>query len=186
MSVAEIDAFAASAKLAGFHVVDVRADHELVGPLGHLAGLSWIPLPELEARAQELAGRGPLLLVCRSGARSRKACEILEAQGVGPATNLAGGMIAWNRAKLAAEHPAPATLAELVTRIARWLAQVSAKSEAEARASLALWAAPEPFDPPTHQSVTRAIGSISRNFGSSAPPDIDLSTAAFDRWLMAL
>jgi rhodanese-related sulfurtransferase len=184
--VAEIDVREANARLGELQVVDVRADYELLGPLGHLPGLLWIPLPELEARAKELAGKGPLLMVCRSGARSRKACEIVAAQGIGPATNLAGGMIAWNRAGLPAAHPAPASLAELLGRVALWLAQTTQKSAADARALLEAAAAPASLEPPTPNGVARAIDALPGRFGPNAPPDLDLSLAAFRGWLAAL
>ena len=66
-------------------MVDVRAEHEFRGPLGRVRGSTLVPLPELEERARELPRGRPLLLVCRSGARSGKACEQLAALGIGPA-----------------------------------------------------------------------------------------------------
>jgi rhodanese-related sulfurtransferase len=53
--------------------VDVRETDERQA--GHMAGSVWIPLGELAARVAELPHDRPLVIVCRSGARSRPACE---------------------------------------------------------------------------------------------------------------
>jgi len=90
-----------------YRVVDVRELAEWHGELGHLAGSKLIPLGELEQRLEELRGEGPLLLVCRSGNRSGKACARLVELGFEAPTNLAGGMIAWNEAGLAVERTDP-------------------------------------------------------------------------------
>jgi rhodanese-related sulfurtransferase len=87
-------------ELARYRIVDVREPHEWTGELGRIAESLLIPLGELESRLEELRGEAPLLLVCRSGNRSGKAClRLLELGFVGP-TNLVGGMIAWNEAGL--------------------------------------------------------------------------------------
>ena len=86
MSVPEIDVDeAARRRQAGTPVVDVREPHEYVE--GHVPGAVLIPL-------------GEVLLVCRSGARSRRAAEHLLTQGV-QAVNVGGGTIAW----IEAGHP---------------------------------------------------------------------------------
>jgi rhodanese-related sulfurtransferase len=92
----EISPAEVAGKLDGYRVIDVREPEEFVGPLGHIAGAENVPLGTLEARAAELVGGGPLLLVCRSGNRSGKACERLVSLGAVAPTNLVGGMIAWN------------------------------------------------------------------------------------------
>jgi rhodanese-related sulfurtransferase len=92
-------------RLAEFYTVDVRADHEFRGPLGHIRDSVLIPLSDLEGRATEIPGGRALLFVCRSGKRSGVACEKLVELDVGPVTNLAGGMIAWNRAQLPLDRP---------------------------------------------------------------------------------
>jgi rhodanese-related sulfurtransferase len=57
-------------------------------------GSLWIPLGELQARAGELPRDRPLVIVCRSGARSGYAADALVAAGY-DASNLAGGLHAW-------------------------------------------------------------------------------------------
>jgi rhodanese-related sulfurtransferase len=186
-AVPEISPAQALARLAEFQVVDVRAEHEFRGPLGRVRGSTLVPLPELEARAHELPRGRPLLLVCRSGARSGKACEKLAALGIGPALNLAGGMIAWNRAGLPVEQTQPASLRELLDSAVAWLAQVGARDAATVRAELREAVAPLSLDEPTSASVARALelaeASLRR---SGAPPDLEPSLASFRRWLAAL
>ncbi|MFQ6673559.1 MAG: rhodanese-like domain-containing protein [Fidelibacterota bacterium] len=78
-------------------LLDVRTPEEFSGPLGHLEGAILIPVQELEQRVDELKevkGR-EIIVYCRSGNRSRVASEILVRHGF-MATNLLGGMKAWN------------------------------------------------------------------------------------------
>lgn len=95
-------------ELERYRVVDVRELQEWHGDLGRIRGSSLISLGEIEERLDELRGEGPLLLVCRSGNRSGKACARLIELGFDPPTNLAGGMIAWNEAGLPVERTEPA------------------------------------------------------------------------------
>lgn len=91
----------APARLGEFTVVDVRTPGEYAG--GHVPGAHNIPLDRLDEAAGALrtaAARGPLLVVCASGARSAKGCDRLAALGV-EAVSLDGGTGAW----AAAGHP---------------------------------------------------------------------------------
>jgi rhodanese-related sulfurtransferase len=88
----------AGAALAGGAVaIDVREPQEW--DAGHLDGAILIPLGELQARAGELPRDRPLVIVCRTGARSGYAADALVAAGY-DAGNLAGGLFAWNAAGL--------------------------------------------------------------------------------------
>lgn len=80
----------------GALLVDVREADEYREV--HAQGARLLPLSELEARAGELPGQ-ELLMICRSGARSMRAAEYLEAQGH-RAVNVAGGTNAWAEAGL--------------------------------------------------------------------------------------
>jgi rhodanese-related sulfurtransferase len=83
------------ARLRELTVVDVRDPGEFAS--GHLPGAHNVPLGHLDAALPALtaaAGRGEILVVCASGARSAIACERLAAHGI-PAANLAGGTAAW-------------------------------------------------------------------------------------------
>jgi rhodanese-related sulfurtransferase len=169
----------ASARLGDFLTVDVRGEHEFHGPLGHIRGALLIPLPELEARAKELPRDRALLLVCRSGVRSAKACAQLGALGFGPTTNLAGGMMAWGHAGLTVERPRYASPAALVENALAWLAQVTAQPLAAVRERLqgALAAAAEARNAAEAGRALDWVEQVARNGGN--PPDLGLSMTAF-------
>ncbi len=84
-------------------VLDVREDSEFKG--GHLLNAIHIPLGKLNDRIGELAKykSQPLVVICRSGNRSTSACASLGKQGFDQAYNLAGGIMAWEKAKLPLE-----------------------------------------------------------------------------------
>ncbi|MFE2267888.1 rhodanese-like domain-containing protein [Streptomyces lavendulae] len=87
----------ARARLDELTVIDVRTPGEYAS--GHLPGAHNVPLDRLDAALPALrsaAGRGALLVVCASGARSATACERLADQGIDAAT-LTGGTAAWIR-----------------------------------------------------------------------------------------
>ncbi|MFF2482552.1 rhodanese-like domain-containing protein [Paenibacillus sp. NPDC058071] len=74
------------------HLIDVREIDEWES--GHIKEAVSLPLSELAERYEELDKNAPLIMVCRSGNRSGKACDFLEAQGYN-VTNMTGGMLAW-------------------------------------------------------------------------------------------
>ena len=76
-------------------IIDVREPDEFSGSLGHIAQAKLMPLGDLERRAVELGGRGPIVTVCRSGARSAQAAVILQRLGISDVANLSGGMLRW-------------------------------------------------------------------------------------------
>ncbi len=82
----------------GIVLVDVRMPDEYEE--AHVPGAQLIPLPELAERVGEIPDADTVYVVCRSGARSMKACELLVAGGRG-AVNVAGGTMAW----IEAGHP---------------------------------------------------------------------------------
>jgi rhodanese-related sulfurtransferase len=84
----------------GALAVDVREAEEWQA--GHMGRSVWIPLGELAARAGELPRDRPLLIVCRTGARSAYAADALVAAGY-DARNLAGGLQQWVVADLPLE-----------------------------------------------------------------------------------
>lgn len=85
----------------GASAIDVREREEW--DAGHLPGSIWIPLVELAGRLDELPD-GPLLVVCRTGARSGYAADALTAMGR-DAANLAGGLAAWSQSGLPLDAP---------------------------------------------------------------------------------
>ena len=78
-------------------LLDVRTEREFTGALGHLGAAVLIPVQELEARIGELKSHkaGTIMVYCRSGNRSKTAADILAKHGF-RATNVVGGMKAWN------------------------------------------------------------------------------------------
>ena len=76
-------------------IVDVRENSEFTGSLGHVRGAQLVPLGELQARASEIARDKPVVVVCRSGARSAQALVLLQKAGFSEVANLAGGMLRW-------------------------------------------------------------------------------------------
>lgn len=75
----------------GRTVLDVRQPDEYES--GHVPGAALIPLDQLPDRLHEVAD-GTLHVICRSGARSLAACELLRSQGH-DAINVTGGTLAW-------------------------------------------------------------------------------------------
>ena len=81
-------------------VLDVRETGEFES--GHIPRAKHIPLGQLGKRLGELDAHKdkPVLVNCRSGARSARACGILKKAGFTTVYNLAGGILAWERANL--------------------------------------------------------------------------------------
>ena len=91
------------AGLAGAVLLDVRELAEWIA--GHAPQAIHIPLGELAERTGELPRSQTVVCICRSGARSMRAAELLDE--IGLAThNLSGGMRAWSDAGLAVVTPA--------------------------------------------------------------------------------
>ena len=85
---------------ADVQIVDVRESDEYTGILGHIAGAIFIPLGELKNRAGELSKDKPIVAVCRSGARSAHAAQMLDQSGFTKVANLSGGMLRWRGQRL--------------------------------------------------------------------------------------
>jgi rhodanese-related sulfurtransferase len=84
-------------------VIDVREPEEWNGSLGHIAQAKLIPLGQLAARAAEIDRNRPVVMACRSGARSAQAVVILQRLGFRNVVNLAGGIIRWRSSGIAVE-----------------------------------------------------------------------------------
>jgi hydroxyacylglutathione hydrolase len=74
-------------------LVDVRSRTEWDG--GHLGGALHVPLAFLPDRLDELPRDRPIVVYCRSGARSAIAASLLRASGFADVANLRGGIEAW-------------------------------------------------------------------------------------------
>jgi len=93
VSAPEIDVEALAALQAqGVPIIDVREVDEYVE--GHVSGAVLIPLGEVPDRVGEIPADAPVYIICKSGGRSMRAAEFLNAQGF-DTTNVAGGTMAW-------------------------------------------------------------------------------------------
>ncbi|MEU3602782.1 rhodanese-like domain-containing protein [Streptomyces sp. NPDC006798] len=102
----EYDADRARARLAVLTVIDVRTPGEYAS--GHLPGAVNVPLDQVRRAVPEIgaaAGRGDVLIVCASGARSAKARDLLAGRGVRTAS-LSGGTSGWAARGYPLERPA--------------------------------------------------------------------------------
>ncbi|WP_243356461.1 rhodanese-like domain-containing protein [Bacillus litorisediminis] len=74
------------------NIIDVREVDEVAA--GKIPGAIHIPLGLLEFRMHELDKSKEYIMVCRSGGRSGRACQLLESNGF-QVINMTGGMLDW-------------------------------------------------------------------------------------------
>jgi SulP family sulfate permease len=79
-----------------FLLIDVREPREYQG--GHIPQAELLPLRLIPKQGQTLPADCQLVLVCRTGRRSRLAAYILQDMGYNRVANLHGGMLAWEAA----------------------------------------------------------------------------------------
>jgi rhodanese-related sulfurtransferase len=92
----EIDSHTVKAIAAsGAHLIDVRTADEVAH--GVIDGAIHIPLHLLPLRAADIPQDKPVVMYCRSGARSAQACSFMASKGYGNMHNLSGGIMAWAR-----------------------------------------------------------------------------------------
>lgn len=98
-------------------LLDVRTPGEFEAQ--HIPGAYNVPLDTLGEHAAEIrAGvRDPIVLVCRSGQRARKAEEALKSTGMRNLHVLDGGMAAWTAARLPVRESRPRLSLERQVRI---------------------------------------------------------------------
>lgn len=86
-------------------VLDVREPSEIAN--GTIRGALTIPLGELGDRLKELEKykSKPIIVACRSGQRSSRACGILRKNEFTRVYNLSGGIMAWQNANLPLGKP---------------------------------------------------------------------------------
>jgi rhodanese-related sulfurtransferase len=96
---AEISVADAAAKRdAGAFILDVRQPDEWNAV--HIPGATLIPLDQLAARVNEVPKDQEVVVVCRSGNRSKQGRDILKNAGFTQVTSMAGGMNQWSAAGL--------------------------------------------------------------------------------------
>jgi rhodanese-related sulfurtransferase len=88
------------------YLVDVREDEEWVA--GHAPGAQHIPLGALGERAEQIPRDRDVYVICRSGGRSARATQALNAAGF-QALNVSDGMTGWQTAgrEMISESGAP-------------------------------------------------------------------------------
>ena len=91
ISVDELET-ALAAGTADVRVIDVRETDEYVS--GHVPGAVHVALGTVPDHVDAFAGPGTTYVICKSGARSMRACEFLADRDVA-AVNVAGGTMAW-------------------------------------------------------------------------------------------
>ena len=76
-----------------FQLIDVREPHEY--EIANLKG-ELIPMAEVPEHLDKISKDVPVIIHCRSGARSGRICQYLEAEhGYTNLFNLKGGILAW-------------------------------------------------------------------------------------------
>ena len=110
---------AAAAQAAGGVIVNIRADAQRAAD-GLVPGALVVPRNVLEWRADPVSpdrdpriaeASGPVVLMCAEGFASSLAAATLQDLGLGDATDMAGGFVAWRAAGLPVERPGEAGLA---------------------------------------------------------------------------
>jgi sulfur-carrier protein adenylyltransferase/sulfurtransferase len=92
----EIDVVELKAKLDrgdDFVLIDVREPHEY--KICSIPGAKLIPLGEFPQHVGEFNPEADIVIHCRSGMRSAKACNVLRAAGFQNVRNVVGGILAW-------------------------------------------------------------------------------------------
>ncbi len=74
-------------------LLDVRRPDEFAQ--SHIDGATHIPLDELAQRVGELKPNDEIVINCKGGGRSARACAFLESQGFTNVANLVGGNDQW-------------------------------------------------------------------------------------------
>lgn len=77
------------------NMIDVREPEEVA--LGMIPGAIHIPLGQIPERLDEIEQTGEIIIICRSGYRSERACEYMTHLGIQGLKNMEGGMLAWSQ-----------------------------------------------------------------------------------------
>ena len=88
-------------------LIDIRAPREREQK--YIAGSLSIPLNHLAENLEQLPKDRPLLVYCAGGYRSSIAASLLQSRGFPLVSEIAGGIAAWEAAKLPIETAQPST-----------------------------------------------------------------------------
>jgi molybdopterin/thiamine biosynthesis adenylyltransferase/rhodanese-related sulfurtransferase len=81
-------------RVDNFVLIDVREPHEY--QICNIPAAKLIPLGEVGRRLDELDPEADIVIHCKSGMRSARACGILKAAGFKHVRNMKGGILAWS------------------------------------------------------------------------------------------
>jgi rhodanese-related sulfurtransferase len=91
--ISEVEVSALAERVAeGALVIDVREPDEYVE--GHVPGAQLVPLATVPDHLDRFRTDGPTYVICRSGGRSMRACELAADEGYN-VVNVTGGTGAW-------------------------------------------------------------------------------------------
>ena len=95
MAITEISVDDLEEKLSeGARLIDVRLPYEFEE--ARVSGAVLVPLATVPDNVDAFRGDAPVYVICKTGARSARACEFLAGHGI-EAVNVAGGTLAWIR-----------------------------------------------------------------------------------------
>ncbi|HUP03414.1 MAG TPA: rhodanese-like domain-containing protein, partial [Bryobacteraceae bacterium] len=77
-----------------FELIDVREPHEF--RIGRIPGSKLIPLGEFPQHLGEFDLEADIVIHCKMGGRSAKACAIMRNAGFQHVRNMKGGILAWS------------------------------------------------------------------------------------------
>jgi len=84
----------------GAVMIDVRESEELAELAYDVSNIKHIPLGTLEASLFDVPKDQQVIVVCRSGGRSKRAQALLQSKGFDNVANMLGGMNAWSEKNL--------------------------------------------------------------------------------------
>jgi len=79
-------------------VLDVRRKPEWEA--GHIEGAAWLALDDFKSSLPDIDRRAPIAILCKGGYRSLIAGSLLQRAAFENVTNVTGGFVAWEKAKL--------------------------------------------------------------------------------------
>ncbi|MEE4165234.1 MAG: rhodanese-like domain-containing protein [Desulfocapsaceae bacterium] len=97
ISPAETRRLLESSAFAKYQLLDVRQPKEYEE--AHLPGAILIPLADLNHKLPTLDKNMPVIVYCRSGVRSKAACQILNQSGFSECFDMSGGILKWDGAE---------------------------------------------------------------------------------------
>jgi len=106
LSAQELRTLLDTGKTSSILLLDVRETVELTSDLGHLPGITHIPLGNLAERLLDLKPHAnkEIIAICKMGGRARTAAKLLLSEGFPCVRILTGGMTAWNQSGFAVQR----------------------------------------------------------------------------------